>query len=210
MASLLHLPAPLPPTSLTLGQLITDPLSNNSQSHTPSIAHDEINCVITAQKTALKTLTNPTTLLSHLANSPQTLSFLRKTTLQGKPIYLVTALETSQKPTFSTTAPSASVRRVDSASDIQSSSSKHAEDESIVAVGLREVKCKVEDREAPHALEDIGFEWEYYEDGEEDGQMAVGLGGVLSKGEGRGDVSDRGRKQERMEEDSGEEGIGGF
>ncbi|XP_014555112.1 hypothetical protein COCVIDRAFT_103205 [Bipolaris victoriae FI3] len=209
MASLLRLPAPLPPTSLTLGQLITDPLSNNSLSHTPSIAYDETNSVPIAQKTTLRTLTNPTTFLSHLAHSPQTLSFLRKTTLQRKPIYLVTALETTQKPS-SSTASSTSVRRVDSASDIHSKSSKQLEDESILAVGLREVKCKIEDREAPHALEDIGFEWGYYEDGEEDGQVAVGLGGVLSKGEDRGDGSEKGRKEQREEEDSGDEGIGGF
>ncbi|EUC46629.1 hypothetical protein COCMIDRAFT_92321 [Bipolaris oryzae ATCC 44560] len=209
MASLLHLPAPLPPTSLTLGQLITDPLSDTSISHTPSITLDETNHVTTAQKTTLKTLTNPTTFLSHLAHSPQTLSFLRKTTLQGKPIYLVTALETAQKPSSSTTASSTSVRRVDSASDIHSKSSKQSADESIVAVGLREVKCKVEDREAPHALEDIGFEWGYYEDGEDDGQVAVGLGGVLSV-DGEGAKDGRGKKEQREEEDSGDEGIGGF
>ena len=76
------------------------------------------------------------------------------------------------------------------------------------------MKCKVEDREAPHALEDIGFEWGYYEDGGEDGQGAVGLGGLFSAGvedgEERRSSGERGRKEQREEEDSVDEGIGGF
>jgi hypothetical protein len=83
-------------------------------------------------------------------------------------------------------------------------------DESACAVELWQVKCRIGGRDEPHGLDDIGFEWTYHDEGE--GQLAIGLGGVVGVEEVCGLKSTDG--EEEMEwygsDYEDDDGIGGF
>jgi hypothetical protein len=281
MSSLLVLPAPLPSTALTVGQLITDPLANksaslapsrappseqttqsnyqatityddngrftstNSPSNPPSSSHPNL-LNLTASKMTHTTLSSPTAFFNQLRRDTATRTFLRNMTQHQTPVYFVTSLQTVHAPVFrrapgtqdcTEVAPDSphfrlSVRRVDSASDMHASSTGQqnadgddANNECVLAVELRKVKCCVGASSEPHALEDVEFEWSYHgledvndedENEDDDGQLAIGLGKPLEVDEFRTLAGMPVSRHEDIVADdeaseaSDDEGIGGF
>jgi hypothetical protein len=273
MSSFLVLPAPLPATALTLGQLITDPLSSKSKSLKPSrtppskqtthskhkdtIIYDDngrftsthslsnsnkthsshANLLdLTAEQMAHTTLEQPTAFFNQLRRDTATRTFLRKMTQEQTPVYFVTGIQTVRNPIFkkgSTEDRPGSphlrlpVRRVDSASDITSSTKdpQQQDKECILAVELLKVKCRVGASNEPHDLSDIEYSWSYHapeevdvdeeEDGEE--QLSIGLGKPLEANELRAlagmplmEDNTVDEKWDKGSEYSDDDGIGGF
>ncbi|USP80155.1 uncharacterized protein yc1106_07429 [Curvularia clavata] len=270
MSSFLVLPAPLPSTALTLGQLITDPLSSKSESLKPSTAppskqttypkhkdtiiyddngrftstHSFSNSNqasshanlldLTAEQMTHTTLEQPNTFFNQLRRDTATRTFLRKMTQEQTPVYFVTSIHTVRNPVFkkgSTEDRPGSphlrlpVRRVDSASDITSSTKdpQQQDEECVLAVELLKVKCRVGASNEPHDLSDIEYSWSYHapeeleeeEDGEE--QLSIGLGKPLEANElralaGMPLMEDTTAVDEGWDERSeySDDGIGGF
>lgn len=270
MSSFLVLPAPLPSTAFTLGQLITDPLSSKPESLKPSrappskqtthpkhkdtIIYDDngrftsthslssssqtssshANLLdLTAEQMTHTTLEQPTTFFNQLRRDTATRTFLRKMTQQQTPVYFVTSIQALRNPIFkkgSTEDRPGSphlrlpVRRVDSASDITSSTKdpQQQDEECVLAVELLKVKCRVGASNEPHDLSDIEYSWSYHapehvdeeDDGEE--QLSIGLGKPLEANELRAlagmplmnDTTVEDRWDERSE--YSDDGIGGF
>ena len=269
MPPLLVLPSPLPSPSLTLGQLITDPVSASTASLKPSqpptptisnlqpkyqdtITHDahgrftstrvisqlagqahyshENLLLLSAEEMTHSTLPKPSAVFNDLRKDSTTLSFLRTMAQENKPVYLVTGIQTLRNPSFKPavvehgliTEASARlpVRRVDSASNITAStpSNNHDTKESILAVQLLKVKCRVGSASEPHCVSDLEYEWSYHSLGEEGLQLSVGLGKALQESElrtlaGMADTEGGGSERRWSGMDAGEgseDGLGGF
>lgn len=274
MSPFLVLPAPLPSAALTLGQLITDPLSSKSESLKPSrappskrttqskyqdvIVYDDngrftsthslsnptsqtlssnANLLdLAAEQMIHTTLEEPTTFFNQLRRDTATRTFLRKMTQDQTPVYFVTSLQTVRNPIFkkgpTEDRPNSPhlrlpVRRVDSASDIASSTKdpQQEDEECVLAVELLKVKCRVGASNEPHDLSDIEYSWSYHgpeevddEDDDEE-QLSIGLGKPLEANELRAlagmplmehnkNVGKEG--WDERSEYSDDDGIGGF
>ncbi|KAI4643737.1 hypothetical protein J4E93_006749 [Alternaria ventricosa] len=233
--SILHLPEPLPSTSIALGQITTNPLSAPSDSINPSVASDSIQKAARSKKedaesTSHIALTDPSQLFDTLRNDTSTQGFLRKLSQQNKPIYFVTGLQTSKSPshkratvshepiTEATETPQTQVqlpfRRVDSASNMTSP----GEEGSVVAVELLKVKCRIGAVTEPHCISDVDYVWSYHAlDGEdEDLQLSIGLGKPVEEREWKALTGVQERQEDRdadrnwsYDYDS-DDGIGGF
>ncbi|KAF2845692.1 hypothetical protein T440DRAFT_260069 [Plenodomus tracheiphilus IPT5] len=233
MSQFLDLPIPLPAATLTLGQLISGPLDTDSASlkSTQSFSSKESKHKDAKERTILQTtIDNPLHVFDTLRQDSTTRSFLRKLAYQNNPVYFVTGLQTLNTPTSKPTAENATptapeyrlpVRRVDSASnlDITSNSPDNHErksTESIVAVELRQVKCRIGAPSEPHCIADVCYDWSYYKLDDEDMQLSVGLGKVvrtedISTIEGMGNREGRNEEKDWRRGASGKvEGLGGF
>jgi len=235
--SILHLPEPLPSTSIALGQITTNPLSAPSDSIKPSIPSEYIRKAASSKKedaelTAQLTLTDPSQLFDTLRNNTSTQDSLRKLSQQNKPIYFVTGIQTSksrshkratvsQEPiTEATETPQTQqvqlpFRRIDSASNMASP----GEEGSVVAVELLKVKCRIGAVNEPHCISDVDYVWSYHalEGEDEDLQLSIGLGKPVEEREWK---ELTGSKEERVERDANhnwsydyedsDDGLGGF
>ncbi|KAI4928030.1 uncharacterized protein J4E92_005512 [Alternaria infectoria] len=235
--SILHLPEPLPSTSITLGQITTNPLSAASDSIKPSLSSELTQKVTRSkQEDATSTLhvsvTEPSQVFDTLRNDTNTQDFLRKLSQQHKPIYFVTGLQTSKSPshkratvshepiTEATETPQTQqvqlpFRRIDSASNMASP----GEEGSVVAVELLKVKCRIGAVNEPHCISDVDYVWSYHALDGEDGdlQLSIGLGKAVEEREWK---ELTGSKEERVERDAdhnwsydyedSDDGLGGF
>lgn len=267
MSSFVVLPAPLPSTALTLGQLVTDPLSTKSESLKPSRAppskqtiHSKYKDTIvyddngrftsthslsnssetsshanlldlTAEQMTHTTLERPTAFFNQLRCDTATRTFLRKMTQEQTPVYFVTSIQTVRNPIFkkgSTEDRPGSphlrlpVRRVDSASDITSSTKdpQQQNEECVLAVELLKVKCHVGASNEPHDLSDIEYSWSYHaleevDEEEDEEQLSIGLGKPLETNElralaGMPLMKDTTTVKDEGSEYADDDGIGGF
>ncbi|KAI4922887.1 hypothetical protein J4E90_001322 [Alternaria incomplexa] len=235
--SILHLPEPPPSTSITLGQITTNPLSAACDSIKPSVSSEFTQKVTRSKQedttsTLHVSVTEPSQLFDTLRNDTSTRDFLRKLSQQNKPIYFVTGLQTSKPPshkratvshepiTEATETPQIQqvqlpFRRVDSASNMASS----GEEGSVVAVELMKVKCRVGAVNEPHCISDVDYVWSYHalEGEDEDLQLSIGLGKAVEEREWK---ELTGSKEERVERDAdhnwsydyedSDDGLGGF
>ncbi|KAJ4373130.1 hypothetical protein N0V83_003421 [Neocucurbitaria cava] len=284
MSPLLVLPAPLSSTSITLGQLVTDPLYADSpslkpsttpahkESHTQSkyedtVAHDEYGrftstrfisklcgqphyshenlLLLNAEQMSHTTIDKPSLVFNTLRKDSTTRSFLRKMAHQNKPVYFVTGVQTLKNPSFKRAivehgvvaeakAPASQfrlpVRRVDSAASLDNGNSNstsattESSDESVLAVELLKVKCRVGPSSEPHSVADLDYAWSYHvlddDEDDEDLQLSIGLGKALQATELRGLAGIASSQQDEYSEEGSswgsssysdsEDGIGGF
>jgi hypothetical protein len=140
------------------------------------------------------TIDRPATAFSDLRGSSTTHSFLHKMACEKTPVYFVTGIQTLKKPSFKTAfvehgviteaaAPSfpMSVRRVDSALQVASSAQNGTEaDDSVLAVQLLKVKCRVGPKSEPHCVSDLDYRWSYHSL-DDDLQLSIGLGKALQQ-----------------------------
>jgi hypothetical protein len=268
MSPLLVLPAPLPSTSITLGQLITDPVyadsaslrlsqpptrttSNVQPKYQDTITHDEYGrftstCFISklagqahyshenlllldAEEMSHTTIDRPASAFNELRRDSTTRTFLRKMAQDNRSIYFVTGLQTLKNPSFKpavvehgvlteATTPSARmpVRRVDSASYMTSSDPNDtAIEDSVLAVQLLKVKCRVGASSEPHCVSDLDYQWSYHTLDEDGLQFSIGLGKALQQDElmalaGMADVEGGSEKSWSSTYSESEDGIGGF
>lgn len=232
MAPLVLLPTPLPPTSFTLGQIITSPLEPQSPSFTPSSLPQPTTSLRTRhprqKDTFLRLSAEPSTHLSLpqpkssfnlLRRDAAAQAFFRQAALNRQPLYYVAGVQTSKSPQQQHSEPTPRVRRVDSVDSFEPLNKTGPLEESVSAVELWKVKARVGAPSAPHDLEDIDFDWTYHVLGQEgeDGQLAIGLGKALGRREVRGllgvvdefaESESEGSWSEEFED--GEDGIGGF
>lgn len=202
----------------------------------PHYSHENL-LLLKAESMSHTTIDKPTTVFNILRLDSTTRSFLRKMACQNKPVYFVTGVQTLINPCFSraivqhgivaeATSPQfrLPVRRVDSASNLGADttitatfgSPKDVEPlESILAVELLKVKCRVGSSSEPHCVSDLDYSWSYHAlDDEDDIQLSIGLGKALETGELRalsGIASEElGSEASWGEYASSEDGIGGF
>ena len=218
MSPLLVLPTPLAPTSITLGQLITNPLHAESASLKPASSP--------AQQENT-TLDKPAAVFNTLRRDSTTRSFLCKMAAQHKPVYFVTGVQTLKSSTSKravvqhefvaeATAPQSRlpVRRVDSASSLEKTTDGEST-ESILAVKLLKVKCRVGPSSAPHCISDLDYSWSYHTLEEEDLQLSIGLGKAVESSElkalaGLGAEEENSETNWNSNSEASEDGLGGF
>ncbi|KAH7407095.1 hypothetical protein DE146DRAFT_419425 [Phaeosphaeria sp. MPI-PUGE-AT-0046c] len=213
MSPSIVLPMPLPTGSISIGQLITDPLQNDYASFTPS---HSVNTPLTKSSTTF----------SALRNNPSAHSFLATSTLQNRKIYFVADLHTlktlSPKQTFSidtstSTRPTTHVR-MDSAMDLGLAPTDSKAEDSIAALELLKVRCRVGYASEPHSVEDVEYAWTYHALNDEGLQLSIGLGRAVDGaelGEGEGHGEDRVGEEDGSDASwsygsDDEEGLGGF
>ena len=243
MSRLLSLPAPLPSESVTLGQLLTNPLNPSSSSLKLHKSPDSRQLSTQskdedAHATTHVTIDEPSQVFDNLRHEPTTQAFLRKTSQQQKPIYFVTGLQTSKSPCHkraamphgpiteaaSTPQPQLHLpfRRVDSASNMASTSSptKSEPSETILAVQLLKVRCRVGAVNEPHCISDVDYIWSYHlidDDEADDLQLSIGLGKVVEEQEWRALAGISQKREERgadrdwsYDYEDSDDGLGGF
>lgn len=224
MSRLLVLPAALPSSSFTLGQLVTNPLDANTESLKPTVVHtqskheeilsDEEAGI--AEKLSHITIDKPSAVFNSLRSDHTARFFMRNMTSLNKPVYFVTGLQTLQESVSKravvedglvaeakTQQFRLPVRRVDSANSLDGKS-KHPSG-SIVAVELLKVKCIVGPSSVPHTLQDLDYQWSYHslDDEDEDVQLSVGLGKPLRADELRSLAGIADEEEEEEEEERG-------
>ncbi|KAF1935619.1 hypothetical protein EJ02DRAFT_516334 [Clathrospora elynae] len=198
--------------------------------------------LLNAEHMSHTTIDKPSAVFNNLRRHSTTRLFLREMARQKKPVYFVTGLQTLKNPRFKravvehglitesqTPTFRLPVRRVDSASSFTlptlSSFAKSGTtsninqaseaEESVLAVELLKVKCRVGANSEPHCISDLEYAWSYYAlDEDEDLQLSIGLGRALKSCEMR---ALQGLESEEYEEGSwsssyeeSEDGIGGF
>jgi len=201
-----------------------------SSTSRPSSTHDN-QITLQAEQSSHTSLAQPRTAFNTLRDNAAAQSFLRKSALQRQPLYYVTGIQTLKNPSFQRVgsehariaeAPASQirlpmhVRRVDSAFGLDNTrNADDKSDESIFAVELLKVRCRVGAASEPHSVEDIDYEWSYHplEDGHL--QLSIGLGKALSATElralaGMADEEDFTDKSWDSQSEDEDDGIGGF
>jgi hypothetical protein len=239
MSILLNLPVPVPSESVTLGQLITNPLQPSSNSLKPSSSSKPAQSANQkdADATSYITINEPSLAFETLCHESTTQEFLRKMVQQNKPVFFITGLQTSRAGshkraavehdpiTEAATTPQPQLhlpfRRVDSASNMASPSSptKSEPGVSVVAVQLLKVKCRVGAVNEPHCISDVDYTWSYHslDEEEEDLQLSIGLGKPVEEREWRTLAGIAGKQEERNADhdwsydyEESDNGLGGF
>ncbi|KAF2677688.1 hypothetical protein K458DRAFT_319262 [Lentithecium fluviatile CBS 122367] len=180
-----------------------------------------------ADQVHYNSLKSPASAFDVLRRSPSTQSYFRQVAPQTQTLYYVTGVQKLKNPTFRkpstidtsrTVIPSSdsadiklpTYERRDSILDMSESSN-----DAVLGVELRKVRCMLGSPTSPHSIEDIDYAWTYHKvDGDEDLQLAVGLGKALEPAEFRAlarivadeDFSDDGS----YESGSEDEGSAGF
>jgi hypothetical protein len=145
--------------------------------------------LLAAEQMSHTTIDRPATAFSDLCGNSTTHSFLRKMACEKTPVYFVTGIQTLKKPSFKSAVvehgviteaavPSfpMPVRRVDSALQVTFSATEA--DESVLAVQLLKVKCRVGAKSEPHCVEDLDYRWSYHPL-DDDLQLSIGLGKAI-------------------------------
>ncbi|KAL1800969.1 hypothetical protein ACET3X_001311 [Alternaria dauci] len=243
MSPLLSLPAPLPSESVTLGQLLTNPLTPSSNSLKPSkspASRKSSNQSKDKDQHAIShvTIDEPSQVFENLRHEPTAQAFLRKMTQQNKPVYFVTGLQTSKASCHkhaavsdepvteaaSTPQPQLPLpfRRVDSASNMNSPSSPTESEpaETVLAIQLQKVRCRVGAINEPHCVSDVDYIWSYHlidDDEVDDLQLSIGLGKAIEEREWKALAGVSQKREERganhdwsYDYEESDDGIGGF
>lgn len=183
--------------------------------------------LVQADQMSYASLKQPAAAFDTLRRAASSQSFLRKMALHRRPLYYVTGIQKLKNPSFKRAvvkegniaelpaSPDTKLRlplhtRRDSALELE-----EAATDAVFGVELRKVKCLVGLRSAPHDLDDIDYEWTYHMlDGEDDVQLAIGLGKALDAAELRalaGIVSFEDFTDDSCDSDSfDDEGLAGF
>lgn len=258
MSHILILPTPLPSSSITLGQLLSNPLDSKSASLKPTtepacnkpatqsryedtIAQDEEgrfvsnigkastsldnSVVLSADEMSLASLKDPSGAFEALRHDTEAQAFLRKSAQQDQPLYFVTGVQRLKNASYrSLPAREGSTAEVtgrqsrlpmhvrcDSA---EPETKEEKSEESVLAVELMKVTCRVGAKDEPHTLEDIDYVWTYHSLEEPDLQLSIGLGKTLEAKELRalaGIVIDEGfQEKEHYDHYFEDEGLAGF
>jgi hypothetical protein len=265
MSRLLVLPTPLLAGSLSLGQLIADPLNSNITSFKPSsqppchppqthrkfqstATHDdsgrflsttsqrdfslrETQILVNAETSTHTSLSKPRLAFNELCQNAAAQLYLRKSSSKHRDLYYVAGIQTLKNPSFMlgdvseetlASAPARQIRlpmhvkRVDSAFGLPLEGAKSTIDETIFAVELWKVRCRVGLADEPHGLGDIDYAWSYYKLEDSEMQLSIGLGKALRAEEMMALAGmDMEREDEmswdpRSDHNDGDEGIGGF
>jgi hypothetical protein len=265
MSARIVLPTPLPSSSITLGQFITNPLESKIVSYNPSskplvqettrqaeyrdtvihdkngsfvsatcdqdyILHDNV-LLLSAEESSLASLVQPRATFNKLGRNTTTQPFLQRSNLEGQPLYFVTGIQTLKNPTFKRAtvtqgsiaeAPGNTIRlpmhakRMDSVVSLENSATEDVNnDETIFAVELLKVRCRIGAASEPHDLEDIDYDWTYHNLNDEGLQMSIGLGKAVQASDLRAhahmqDDEDLTDQSWGYGSDDDEEGLGGF
>ncbi|KAH8731659.1 hypothetical protein GQ44DRAFT_336709 [Phaeosphaeriaceae sp. PMI808] len=242
MSRFIVLPSPLPSSSIALGQLIADPTHAEVISFNPSTKptgqHSDIQSnpgypargslfTLSAEQSSHISLTQPTTTFNAIRNDATARSVLRKSAQKHQPLYYVTGIQTLKAPVLKhatakgdvAEAPATGlrlpihVRRVDSVTNIDNDNINEKLEDSIFAVELLKVRCRVGAASEPHSLQDIGYDWSYHSLGDEDLQLSIGLGHALDAAELNrlaGAVAGEDFTDDSWGSRSDDDGIGGF
>lgn len=234
MSKLIVLPTPQPSSTIVLGQLITNPfdLSSKPTIQYPNKHSRHQNTIAEDGKISYTCLTQPRATFNTFRRDAAAQAFFRQPGLQRQPLYYVTGIQTLNAPSSKravvgegsvTEAPASEfrlpmhVRRVDSASNLDNTSSVHQDkEETVFAVELVKVKCRVGAANEPHDMEDIDYEWTYHSLDDDDLQLSIGLGKVMEAAEFRtlaGMADDENLTDaswDSRSEDDGDDGLGGF
>jgi hypothetical protein len=262
MSPLLVLPAPLPSSSITLGQLLTDPIyaesayvkppaplayhiSATQSKYQDTITHDEYGrftstrfisklagqahyshenlLLLDAEHMSHNTIDRPSAVFNKLHKDNLTRSFFRKMAQDNRTVYFVTGVQTLKNASFKpaivehgliTEATKSAfrppVRRVDSATSVTTEETN----DSVLAVQLLKVKCRVGASSEPHCISDLDYEWSYHSlDDDDDLQLSVGLGKALQQDELKAIAGiEEGSEGSWLSSDysGSDDGIGGF
>ncbi|KAF2714911.1 hypothetical protein K504DRAFT_365508 [Pleomassaria siparia CBS 279.74] len=207
---LLLLRPPLSSKSISVGQLLSDPLNPSSDPFIgASVPRTSASFDVLCQDSAARDL-------------------FHKAATRQQPLYYITGIRNSENPTFKSaameeeeedSAPSRGYAlplhtRRDSGANVQDEQTT----ELIVGIEARRVKTMVGSVNEPHAPEDVDYSWTYITlDHVNSLQLSVGLGKTLvTNAELRahaaieGDDDDYFVEHEDSVDDSEEEGLGGF
>ncbi len=190
----------------------------------PHYSHENL-LLLNAEQMSHITIDRPAAVFDRLHQDPATRSFLRRMAFQNKPVYFVTGLQTLKKPTFKRAVVEHGLvaeakkphnplpRRVDSAQSLDGAAQS---EDSVLAVELMKVKCRIGSSSEPHSVEDLEYHWSYTRcDQNPDMQLSIGLGKALQATELRGlagihgDDDSDGAYSSYNSSDS-EDGFGGF
>jgi hypothetical protein len=186
------LSTPLPTGSISIGHLITDP------------SQDDIQSFGSSESTSFDTLRTDSA--AH--------NFLISSTLQHRKVYFATTIQSSPSK-FSTCTPSATTSasepftRPDSAVDLDADIKA---DQSISALQLLPVRCRIGFSSEPHTVDDVEYSWTYHKLNDKGLQLSIGLGKAVNKlgEEEKEAVSENGPDMYWDYGSYEEEGLGGF
>jgi hypothetical protein len=146
---------------------------------------------LTADESTHTALAHPKASFDALRTDTAAQAFLRKSTSLRQPLYYVTGIQTLKNPSFKRLCdiikvndiPS-QIKRVDSAMHLEMiyEEVKPSTNESIFAVELLKVRCRVGLASDPHSIDDVDFLWTYHSLGD-DTQLSIGLGAALNGAE---------------------------
>ncbi|KAF1954832.1 hypothetical protein CC80DRAFT_116880 [Byssothecium circinans] len=170
------------------GQLIR---SRNDQTY----RHGAGTVSLKAEEMTYTSLKNPSASFDELHEDEVVRSFLHSSAMREQPVYFVTAIQTLKNPVFTPLNGLESVPKLpkhvrrDSALALDTT-----ENNIILSVELRKVRCMISPRAVPHSINDIGYSWSHYDvDGQHDPQLSIGLA-----------------LRELTDTELDEEGLGGF
>lgn len=187
--------------------------------------HDNL-LLVQAEHSEHLCLQQPITAFDALSKDKSAQKFFRRISHRHQPLYYVVGIQKLKNPVYkrvavqdgSITEASAGSKlrmpthpRRDSGADIEGSTNNN---DSVLAVELRKVKCHVGAADEPHSLEDIGYSWNYL-NLEGDLQLSIGLGKAVTSAELQAlagiisgeDFTDRSYENSTDDEDGG---VGGF
>jgi hypothetical protein len=187
--------------------------------------------LIDAEQMSHITIERPAVVFNTLLRDGTTRAFLRKMAHDNKPVYFVTGIQTlknsnlkhavgehgliteATSPQFR--LPVVPVKRVDSASSISSTSpTAQDSDESILAIQLLKLKCRVGSPSEPHCISDLDYEWSYHSlEDNDDLQLSIGLGKALETSELRalaGMANQEDSAEGSWSSNYSDDGVGGF
>lgn len=182
--------------------------------------------LVEAKQMSYTSIRSPEAAFDSLRRSALSRSFLCNMARQKQTLYYVTGVQMLKSPTLKKAvvregaiaevpvSPDAKLElpmhvRRDSASDVQ-----ETKDDAVFAVVMRKVRCHLGTPEEPHSIEDIGYDWTYDKlDGQDNLQLAIGLGKVLDAAELRalaGILSKDSSDISSNSDSSDDEGVAGF
>jgi hypothetical protein len=157
--------------------------------------------VLKADESVHTSLAQPRLAFDSIRRDAATQAFLRQTAPQHQSLYYVTGIQRIHNPSFRRAAAKEGgvaeasdgeirlpmhVRRVDSAANItEAKGMNEVANDSILAVELLKVRCRVGDASAPHEIDDVDYAWSYHRFEDADLQLAIGLGKALEPSEFR-------------------------
>lgn len=201
------------------GGLISRVSTNSSQSRDNLL-------LVQAEHSEHLSLQQPTKSFDALSKDESAQKFFRRISHRNQTLYYVVGIQKLKNPVYkrvavkdgAITEASAGPKlrlpthpRRDSGADIDGNTN---DNDSVLAVELRKVRCHIGSADEPHSLEDIGFSWNYLRI-EDDLQLSIGLGKAVTSAELQAlagivsgeDFTDRSYENSTDDEDGG---VGGF
>jgi hypothetical protein len=166
-----------------------------------SQATQESAIILNADEASHVSLAQPKVAFDNIRRDAASQAFLRQTAPQQQTLYYVTGIQKLHNPSFRRASVKEGnvaeasggeirlamhVRRVDSAANItEAKGIDEVANDSVFAVELLKVRCRVGDASAPHEIDDVDYAWSYHRLDDGDLQLAIGLGKSLEASEFR-------------------------